>query len=65
MSRGEKVIWDDSNWRFEGWIVPAKSGSANNVVIAFHGFDRNAEEMENFMPFYDDDTAMLSVNLIF
>ena len=65
MSRGEKVIWDDSNWRFEGWIVPAKSGSVNNVVIAFHGFDRNAEEMENFMPFYDDDTAMLSINLIY
>ena len=64
MSRGTKVVWEDSSWRFEGWVVPAKSGKASSVVIAFHGFDRSASEMENFMPFYGDDTAMLSVNLL-
>ena len=64
MSRGTKVVWEDLSWRFEGWAVPAKSGKASSVVIAFHGFDRSSSEMENFMSFYDDDTAMLSVNLL-
>ena len=64
MSRGTKVVWEDSSWRFEGWVVPAKSGKTTKVVIAFHGFDRSASEMENFMPFYDKDAAMLSVNLL-
>ena len=64
MSRGHKVVWDDSNWRFEGWAVPAKSGENQTVAIAFHGFDRNSEEMENFMPLYDDNTALLSINLL-
>ncbi len=64
MSKGHKVVWDDSNWRFEGWAVPAKSGHNQTVSIAFHGFDKNAEEMENFMPFYDDNTSLLSINLL-
>lgn len=64
MSRGRKVIWDNSSWKFEGWIVPAKSGKTSRVIIAFHGFDRSSEEMENFMPLYDDDTSMLSINLL-
>ncbi|MBM71494.1 MAG: hypothetical protein CL847_01745 [Crocinitomicaceae bacterium] len=64
MSRGTKVVWDDSGWRFEGWVVSAKSGKNSKVAISFHGFDRSASEMENFMPFYCDDTALLSVNLL-
>ena len=64
MSTGKKVIWDSSSWRFEGWLVPAKSRITYSVTIAFHGFDRDACEMENFMPFYDDNTAMLSINLL-
>ncbi|MBM55655.1 MAG: hypothetical protein CMB32_03755 [Euryarchaeota archaeon] len=64
MSRGHKVIWDTLNWQFEGWIVPAKSGRNARIVVAFHGFDRSADEMENFMPLFCENTSMLSINLL-
>ena len=64
MSEGMKVIWRDNGWQFEGWIKTAVAGATHKVVIAFHGFDRTAKEMENFMPLYDNKTTMLSVNLL-
>jgi len=64
MSEGMKVIWINNGWQFEGWIKPAVSGVTDRVVIAFHGFDRTAKEMESFMPIYDSNTALLSVNLL-
>ncbi len=64
MSKGRKVVWEDSSWRFEGWVIQAQNNHAKKVVIAFHGFDRRASEMENFMSFYDNDTGMLSINLL-
>ena len=64
MNRGSKMVWDYKNWRFQSWFVPAKSKTTKRLVIAFHGFDRNCEEMENFNPFFSDDTAILSINLL-
>mgnify|MGYP006156950127 CR=1 FL=1 len=64
MSKGIKVIWRDNGWQFEGWIKTAVAGATHKVVIAFHGFDRTAKEMENFMPLYDNKTTMLSVSLL-
>jgi pimeloyl-ACP methyl ester carboxylesterase len=64
MNRGSTVIWDYKNWKFQSWLVPSETVTPTNLVVAFHGFDRNSEEMKNFMPFYSSSTAMLSINLL-
>lgn len=63
MAIGEKVVWHHDDWSFEGYEIPSKSGNTAKIAVAFHGFDRSSNEMENFFPLYDEDTAMLSINL--
>jgi pimeloyl-ACP methyl ester carboxylesterase len=58
------MVWNYKNWKFQSWWVPSKTKTPNRLVIAFHGFDRNSQEMENFKVFYPESTAMLSINLL-
>lgn len=64
MEQGKQVVWQHDNWSFEGWEIPSTLDQTEKIVIAFHGFDRSADEMESFMPIYDESTAMLSINLL-
>lgn len=64
MAQGKKAIWQHEDWCFEGWEVPSALDQTQKIVVAFHGFDRSASEMENFMPIFDETTAMLSINLL-
>jgi pimeloyl-ACP methyl ester carboxylesterase len=65
MNKGEYVKWEYLGWQFGAWKTPsANSSHPSKIVIAFHGFDREAKEMESFMPLYDANTSMLSVSLL-
>lgn len=63
MEQGKQVVWQYDNWSFEGWEISSLD-QTEKIVIAFHGFDRLASEMESFMPIFDASTAMLSINLL-
>ncbi|MGY8883957.1 MAG: hypothetical protein ACKVKI_00425 [Flavobacteriales bacterium] len=65
MNNGEYVEWEYHGWQFGAWKISASNPTpASKVVVAFHGFDRQAKEMENFMPLYDSNTSMLSISLL-
>jgi len=62
----EKAIkWEYRGWQFGGWIRSNKNiKSSKEIVVAFHGFDRNAREMFNFSPLFKDDAVILSLSLL-
>ncbi|PCJ82613.1 MAG: hypothetical protein COA49_00700 [Bacteroidetes bacterium] len=65
MKTGVNVEWEYRGWRFGAWSTLDIDKVVNSkVVVAFHGFDRNADEMGNFLPLYDSETEMLSVSLV-
>lgn len=65
MNNGEYVKWEYLGWQFGAWRIPSvNSHQPSKIVIAFHGFDREAKEMESFMPLFDSNTSMLSVSLL-
>jgi pimeloyl-ACP methyl ester carboxylesterase len=65
MNNGEYVEWKYRGWQFGAWKISSiNPAPPSKVVIAFHGFDRKAKEMENFMPLYDSNTSMLSISLL-
>ena len=50
-------------WTWQGlWFTP-QSNIVSRVVVAFHGFGRPMEEMGNYLPLFDEATAMLSIGL--
>ena len=65
MNKGDYVEWEHNGWQFGAWKIPASNPTpASKVVVAFHGFDRDAKEMGNFMHLYDANTSMLSISLL-
>ena len=53
MNNGNYVEWEHNGWQFGAWeILASNPTTASKVVVAFHGFDRDAKEMGNFMPLY-------------
>ncbi len=65
MKIGEYVEWEYRGWRFGAWsTLGVEKERKSKVVVAFHGFDRHADEMGSFEPLYDLDTQMLSVSLV-
>jgi len=65
MNNGEYVEWEHHGWQFGAWEIPASNPTPDSkTVVAFHGFDREAKEMGNFMPLYDSSTSMLSISLL-
>ena len=44
-------------------LVHPQSNIVSRVVVAFHGFGRPMEEMGNYLPLFDEATAMLSIGL--
>ena len=65
MNNGEYVEWKYRGWQFGAWKISSINPTPpSKVVIAFHGFDRKAKEMDNFMPLYDSNTSMLSISLL-
>lgn len=65
MNNGEYVEWEHQGWKFGAWEIPALNPTPESkTVVAFHGFDREAKEMGNFMPLYDSSTSMLSISLL-
>lgn len=65
MNIGVNVEWEYRGWRFGAWsTLDIDKGRNSKVVVAFHGFDRNADEMGNFLSLYDSETEMLSVSLV-
>ena len=65
MNNGEYVEWEHQGWQFGAWEIPALNPTPESkTVVAFHGFNREAKEMGNFMPLYDSSTSMLSISLL-
>ena len=61
----QPIEWEYRGWRFGGWIRRSENLKASQeIVVAFHGFDRNAREMFNFSPLFKDDSVMLSISLL-
>jgi pimeloyl-ACP methyl ester carboxylesterase len=61
----QPIEWEYRGWRFGGWLRGGKTiKSTQEVVVAFHGFDRSAREMFNFSPLFEDDSVMLSISLL-
>ena len=61
----EAIEWEYKGWRFGGWLSEhSEVDIPDKIVIAFHGFDRNAKEMLNFRPLINDRTAILSISLL-
>jgi len=61
----QAIEWEFCGWRFGGWIRGVENiKSSQEVVVAFHGFNRNAREMFNFSPLFEDDSVMLSISLL-
>tara|TARA_B110000459_G_scaffold135901_1_gene148456 strand:- start:2008 stop:2901 length:894 start_codon:yes stop_codon:yes gene_type:complete len=61
----EAIEWEYKGWRFGGWLSEhSEVDVPDKIVIAFHGFDRNAQEMLNFRPLINIKTAILSISLL-
>ncbi len=61
----QPIEWEYRGWRFGGWIRGGENiKPSQEIVVAFHGFDRNAREMFNFSPLFEDDSVMLSISLL-
>lgn len=61
----KEIKWEYKGWQFGGWIRASNNiKSSKEIVVAFHGFDRNAREMFNFSPLFMNDAVILSLSLL-